>query len=37
MPSMVIFNLDIGGYCRIGSVSCGGEFKGLSLVNTELN
>ena len=37
MHSVVIFNLEIGGYCRIGSASCGGGFKGLSLVNTELN
>ena len=37
MPSVVIFNLEIGGYCRIGSASCWGGFKGLSLVNTELN
>ena len=34
MPSVAIF---IGGYCRIGSPSCGGGFKGLSLVNRELN
>ena len=33
MPSVVIFNLEIGGYCHIGSASCGGGFKGLSLVN----
>ena len=37
MPSVVIFNLEIGGYCRIGSASCGGVFNELSLVNTELN
>ena len=37
MPSVAIFNLGIGGYCCIGSASCGGGFKGLSLVNTELN
>ena len=37
MPSVVIINLEIGGYCRIGSASCGGGFKGLSLVKTELN
>ena len=34
MLSVVIFNLEIGGYCRIGSASCGGVFKGLSLVNS---
>ena len=37
MPSVVVFNLEIGGYYRIGSASCGGGCKGLSLVNTELN
>ena len=37
MPSVVIFNLEIGAYCRIGSASCGSVFMGLSLVNTELN
>ena len=37
MPSVVIFNLEIGRYYRIGSASCRGIFKGLSLVNTELN
>ena len=37
MPSAVIFNLEIGAYCRIWSASCGSVFKGLSLVNTELN
>ena len=34
MPSVATFNLEIGGYCRIGSASCGGGFKGLSLVKT---
>ena len=37
MPSVVIFNLEIGGYCRIGSASCERGFKGLSLMNTQLN
>ena len=37
MPSVVIYNLENGGYFRIWSASCGGGFKGLSLVNTELN
>ena len=34
MPSVVVFNLEIGGYCRIVSALCVGVFKGLSLVNT---
>ena len=37
MPSVVMFNLEIGGYCRVGLSSCGGGFKGLSLLNTEMN
>ena len=37
MPSVVIFIFEIGAYCRIGSASFGNVFKGLSLVNTELN
>ena len=37
MPTMVVFNLEIGGYCGIGSVSCGDGLKWLLLVNTELN
>ena len=37
MPSVVIFNLEMRGYWGIGSASCVGEFKGLSLVNTGLN
>ena len=37
MPTVVTLNLEIRGYCHIGSASCGGGFKGLSLVNTELN
>ena len=36
MPSVVIFNFEIGGYCCIGSASCGVDLRG-SLVNTELN
>ena len=36
MPSVVILIWEIQGYCGIGS-SCGGGFKGLLLVNTELN
>ena len=33
VASLATFNLEIGGYCRIGSASCGGGFKELSLVN----
>ena len=36
MPSVAIFNLEIRGYCCMGSASCGVDFKGFSLVNTEL-
>ena len=28
MLSVVIFNLEIGGYCRIGSASCGVDLWG---------